>query len=462
MKTNGTSRIADLEPCPDNASVYREVRPDDPAIRNLAADIRKLGLLEPIVITMDNVILSGHRRFAACRLAGLVEVPVRRLKVRYAEERDKCLRLLVSFNRQRVKNPAEQIREEAVAAANGEEAHRRLLAKRIEEAQEARLGKRSHDSVSGGIRRRAKVSRAKQAFLAASKAVLDDNRDYWPLSVRQVHYRLSEGSRPLIHSSKPASAFKNNKASYKALIKLCASARVEKLIPWEAISDDTRPAIIWKVNPHLGDYMAEQMKTLFDDYVRDPLQSQSGHIEILVEKNTVLSIVKNVAMRYRIPVMSCRGFSSLAPLDDLEERFHASGKAKLVVLAVSDFDPSGESIAKHILLTLRDDFMLPETRIDVRKVALTHRQVLERALPPGGKAKKGDSRTRGFVKRYGEDVFELEALEPSDLANIVDDAIRSVLDIKAFNRELEAERSECAALDARRRAALEVLKGFRT
>ena len=50
---------------------------DDPAVQSLAEKIRRQGLLQPIVITRDNVIVSGHRRRVASMLAGLTSVPCR-------------------------------------------------------------------------------------------------------------------------------------------------------------------------------------------------------------------------------------------------------------------------------------------------------------------------------------------------------------------------------------------------
>ena len=69
--------VAELRPSPLNDKLYRPVSPSDPDILALARSIRRHGLREPLVITLDDVILSGHRRHTACRLAGLTVVPCR-------------------------------------------------------------------------------------------------------------------------------------------------------------------------------------------------------------------------------------------------------------------------------------------------------------------------------------------------------------------------------------------------
>lgn len=52
----------------------------DDELASLSESIRRVGLLSPIVVEEKPeglVIVAGHRRYAACRMAGMVEVPVR-------------------------------------------------------------------------------------------------------------------------------------------------------------------------------------------------------------------------------------------------------------------------------------------------------------------------------------------------------------------------------------------------
>jgi hypothetical protein len=51
--------IDSLWPAPENDALYRPVDPTDPAIKALALRIRKHGVREPLVITLDGYILSG-------------------------------------------------------------------------------------------------------------------------------------------------------------------------------------------------------------------------------------------------------------------------------------------------------------------------------------------------------------------------------------------------------------------
>lgn len=114
--------ITEIWPAVINDKIYKPIDPNDASIASMAENIRLRGLLEPLVTTLDNprVLVSGHRRFAACKLAGLTEVPCRRCPVHAADPDFPVI--IRDFNRHRVKSLDEVIREE-VLSANPEAAH---------------------------------------------------------------------------------------------------------------------------------------------------------------------------------------------------------------------------------------------------------------------------------------------------------------------------------------------------
>ncbi len=57
--------------------VGKRHRKDLGDIEGLAASIREIGLLHPIVITADGTLLAGQRRLEAHKLLGRTEIPVR-------------------------------------------------------------------------------------------------------------------------------------------------------------------------------------------------------------------------------------------------------------------------------------------------------------------------------------------------------------------------------------------------
>ena len=188
------------------------------------------------------------------------------------------------------------------------------------------------------------------------------------------------------------------------------------------------------------------------------MQSQPNHIEIVVEKNTVAGLIQTVSGEFTIPQTSGRGFCSLPPRRAMLKRFRQSGKEKLVVLLVSDFDADGECIAESFARSMRDDFGVVEARLHPVKVALTHEQVQRYGLPSNVMAKSETSRSKAFISKYGEFAWELEALLPATLQDIVRAAIVSVLDMDLFEREQLAEQQDAVKLRAIRETVQEALR----
>jgi hypothetical protein len=435
-----------LRPHPLNDRLYRPVSSTDPEIIALADSIRKHGLREPLVVTLDDVLLSGHRRLAAARLAGLNPVPCRVEKIDSSDP--DALRLLREYNRQRVKSIDEVVREEIVSA-EPEESYRFLQEHRRQ------ASKVSADTICiEGHKHRARISKAKQPFLSAVKGVLVDRRDFWPLTDRQIHYALLNNP-PLIHASKPNSCYQNTVQAYKSLCELLTRGRISGEIPFHAIHDPTRPVSAWHFYREPAAFIREQLKDFLDGYYRDLQQSQPNQIEIVGEKNTVESIIRPLALEYCVPMTIGRGYSSLPPRYDMACRFQRSGKEKLVLLFLSDFDPEGEDIPHSFARSMRDDFGI-ENILPI-KVGLTADQVDELNLPPQMKAKATSSRYAGFVERHGDDVFELEAVPPEQLQNMLRVAIDGVIDVDAYNAEIDAEKRDAAHLDGVRRAAQRAL-----
>jgi hypothetical protein len=224
-------------------------------------------------------------------------------------------------------------------------------------------------------------------------------------------------------------------------------------IPWGAIEDPTRPMVCWDVYGSVSPFVRGQLDGFLKGYFRDYQQSQPNHIEIVGEKNTVENIIGPVAMEYCIPYTIGRGYSSLSPRKKLNDRFRRSGKEKLILLFASDFDPEGEDIPHSFARSMRDDFGIDMDRIVAVKVALTAEQVRRFCLPPKMKAKDGSRHDR-FVEKYGDDVFELEALPPADLRLLLRASIERFLDITAYNREVEREKEDAAKIESIRRGLM--------
>jgi len=406
----------------------------------MARSIEDSGLIEPIILTADHFIVSGHRRYQAARLAGLREIDCRIRDYRKDDDHDRFMCELREANRQRIKTRDEIMYEEA-AATSPDDAYAELVQYRQHAARVPVEGE-----IIRGHTKRAEITKAKFPLLDAIADVLDARKEYWPISVRQVHYALLNHP-PLRHASKPASIYRNDRASYRALVDLLSRARIAGIIDMDIIHDPTRPVTIWNVRQNVQEHIREQIEEMFKGYWRDLLQSQPNHIELVVEKNTVLSIVKPLAAEYTIPITSGRGQCSLPPRRGTVERFKTSGKERLILLILTDADPDGDAIANAIPKSLRDDFSIDESTILPIRVALTPEQANEHGLSQSIEAKTTSPNYQAYVERHGSDAaFELEALDPADLQDILRTAIDNVLDIDAYEYEVQQEKEDASFL----------------
>jgi hypothetical protein len=433
-----------------NDGIYGPVDPNDSDVRALAQSIQDFGLKEPLLLTCDWYLISGHRRRVACKLAGMKEVPC--VVEDYDANDSRVPAQIVACNRQRVKTGDAILREEVILS-DPEEAYRQLTAHRqqranLEDVETIDLGE---------YKRRSKLSSAKRPFLDAVIRVLHEYRAFWPLTDRQIHYALLNHP-PLIHAGKPHSRYANNQRCYKRLCDLVTRARLEGDIPFPCIHDPTRPVVVWRQPQSVAPFIRQEINDFLKGYYRDLMQSQPNHVEIVGEKNTIEGVLRPVAMDYTIPYTIGRGYSSLPPRYEMAQRFKKSGKEQLVLLVLSDFDPEGEDIAESFARSMRDDFKI-KLLIPV-KVALKQAQIVAMGLPPQMKAKEGSSRRKKFVERHGENVYELEAIPPDVMQTLLRDAIDSVIDVEAFNAEGDREKEDAAFLDGVRRIVKKTLESI--
>ena len=452
-------RVQSLKPSPENLRLYRPVDEADPAIQQLAESIRQRGLHQPLVITKDNFIVSGHRRLTALKAAGQKQAPCQVLPVRRKDlSTDEFITLLRDHNRQRDKSAAEQISETLVDVDPSQAA-----VKLRQRREQARRRYESHQVFSldiEGCSRRSVISDQKSEHVRyAKQVVFTDRREYWPLNVRAVHYALLNYA--FLRNTKQKLAYKNDQPSYHSTSDLLTRMRLNGDIPWDAIGDETRPVQEYHAFHDVRDFIRQDIERLFDGYWRDTLQSQPNYVELLVEKNTVLHMAMRVTERYQVPTSSARGFSSIDHLHEIRKRFLASGKERLILIVLSDFDPEGELIPHNAGRILRDDFGIEE--LEIVKAGVTRQQIEEYDLPPQNFAKESSSNHKWFTNRNGGDgtVWELEALEPQAMLSHLDSTIQAVLDMKLFEAELARETEDAVTLEQARQAAAAALRGLR-
>jgi hypothetical protein len=435
--------IDSIRPSKENWEIYR--RPEaDQDIPALAESIREIGIQQPLIVSEDLVIVSGHRRHSAAKLAGLTHVPV---IIMQGEMRDltdaERVKLLIDHNKgSRVKTAAETVAE-AMAGIDPELA---IEEARLRKSQVYTMAQTSTDRVivTTTGNRRTDPRKQRGEFLAAVIEILESllDRDMLPTSERHINYKLlgiaprvSKGRKGIPYGTDP-------KGDPGKLSKLLTDARSAGIIPHSWITDETRGDYAIEHSGGIGDYVASATEDLFGNYFYNVHEDQPAHIELLVEKNTMFELIrKHIANKYRIPLTSCRGYSSFPVSCRIAERFRKSGKDHLVIITICDHDPEGFDMPQAMKKYIEIDHGI---KAEIDRAAITTDQIRKYNLPPCIGAKEKSARFKNYVKQTGmTDAWELDALEPEFLIQEVDRKVRSFLNIEAFNaawqRENEAD-----------------------
>jgi len=254
--------------------------------------------------------------------------------------------------------------------------------------------------------------------------------EYKPLTLRQIYYQLV------------GKGYIENKVSeYTMLSGLLKHARLENLISWGDIEDRVRTyhnLIGWD---DAEQFKRQEIRNFLKGYRRDLMQSQDVYIEIWIEKDALSSIFTKVARPFTVPVVVCKGFSSISFLNDYKERLGGYNDKNPILLYFGDFDPSGVEMLKAMETTLQDE--LNVTGINFKRVALLKDDIQKYKLPHSPEAlKKTDTRAKNYVAEFGELAVELDALRPDILEKKITDAIYNEIDIEAFNQEQNLQSNE--------------------
>ena len=260
--------------------------------------------------------------------------------------------------------------------------------------------------------------------------VLNEYHDHWPLTVRQIYYRLVG-----------AYGYPKTEAFYEKLTTHVSNARRGRVIPFEAIRDDGVSVVeITHFNDH--EQFQAYVRTLGEHYQRNRLANQEHHIEVWCEAGGMVYQLANVAEPYSIEVRSSGGFDSTTARYDLAQRICQIGKPA-VILHLGDADPSGDSLfeaaAEDVAAFVEADRPWGTVNVRFVRVALTLRQMRLYNLPTE-RAKDTDSRTKNWIARRGSDqTCQLEALPPDAIADILRREIEYWIDDDQYRADLEAE-----------------------
>jgi hypothetical protein len=139
-------------------------------------------------------------------------------------------------------------------------------------------------------------------------------------------------------------------------------------------------------------------------------------------------VLAPVLDHYAVGFRVMHGFSSATSVHDVAG--DDDGR-DLIALYVGDYDPSGLFMSEQDLPSRLTEY--DGHHVDVRRIALTRAQVSDLPSFPVADKRK-DPRYRWFRANYGDRCWELDAMDPNDLRDCVDEAIAELIEPVAWER----------------------------
>ena len=271
-----------------------------------------------------------------------------------------------------------------------------------------------------------KVRGMAQASLDLIEAMYSAAKAAQPITGRGIGYKLFAVG--LILSM--------GRACMQRVYRLLKEARERGMIPWEWIVDETREL---ERRPSWDD-PADFVRTVSRAYRRDYWNQQPVRVEVWSEKGTVRGVLAPVLDRYGVGFRVMHGFSGATTIYDVAQ--DDDGRP-LIVLYVGDYDPSGMYMSEHDLPDRLAEY--GGDHVDVTRIALLREDMDDLPSFPASDKKK-DPRYRWFVDNYGTRCWELDALDPNTLRDIVREAIEAEIEPEAWDRCATIERAERESL----------------
>lgn len=254
----------------------------------------------------------------------------------------------------------------------------------------------------------------------ANKIIAEYQRKGYDLTLRQVYYQLV--ARDVIP---------NNEKSYKNLGDLISNGRLSGLIDWHAITDRTRNLA---KNSH-WDSPADIIETCASQFAVDKWEGQESYVEVWVEKDALKGIVGQICSRMDVPYFSCRGYVSQSEMWVAAQRLKRYSDKELHIIHLGDHDPSGKDMSRDIY----DRLSLFGARTQFTRIALNMNQIEEYAPPPNP-TKLTDSRANGYIEEFGNECWELDALKPEVIEELIRKEVSQYCDLELFEEMKSKER----------------------
>ena len=245
----------------------------------------------------------------------------------------------------------------------------------------------------------------------------------------------------------------NTLRAYKSLGSIIAEARMAGLIDWDAMEDRTRSLR----GQNSWDSPEQIIRASMYSYRRDKWENQSVRFEVWIEKDALVGVISGVCNELNVDFFALRGYASHTSLHDAAERIIAYNNEgqRVVILHMGAHDPEGMAITRDIenkMWTFGAD-------CEVRRIALSREQI-DLYNPPPAPVKLSSSRASSYISDHGQEVWELDALEPAVMGQLIRDNVEPDIDqelLAELNDRTESEKDQLREINRHYELIMEFL-----
>lgn len=309
--------------------------------------------------------------------------------------------------------------------------------------------------------------------------IIDEYQEQgYVLTLRQLYYQLV--SRDIIPNALP---------EYAKVSKLLKEGRMAGIVDWDAIEDRLR-------KPHTPASWSSPrdiLEACIQSFQLPRMKGQENYLEVWVEKDALSGVLKRVTEKYHVPILVNRGYSSASAMFDSYERFLKAieNEQKVTILYLGDYDPSGIDMIRDINDRIvefmkgsddmkdifkehseynqyydeyfhecvnnqgldEDDETIFELayeewlkpQFNIQPIALTIEQI-RKYNPPPNPAKITDPRAGKFIAELGKTSWEVDALKPEVLHQLLEDEITERINEDIYDDILNEEKGHIKTL----------------
>lgn len=242
------------------------------------------------------------------------------------------------------------------------------------------------------------------------------------VTLRQLYYQFV--ARGLLE---------NSDRNYARLGSILSDARLAGLVSWTAIEDRTRR--LRGVQSYRGPKeLLEQARASF---ATDLWATQPWRPEVWIEKEALAGVVEGICNTLRVDFFACRGYNSQSEQWAAGQRLagYVQKGQRPIVFHLGDHDPSGIDMTRDNQERLS---MFVGVPVMVVRLALNMEQI-RRLNPPPNPAKLSDTRATSYIAKYGDESWELDALDPQTISDLIETSVMRIRDEVKWDRALAIE-----------------------